>query len=149
MNGSATLLPDPDRHADFYAGTATKRALAWVVDTALTALLTLMVVPFTAFVGLFFLPALYVLVNALWRWGFLSAYSATPGMWMTGIEFRAADGQRLGSATAALHTLGYLLSWAVFPCQLVSVVLMAISARGQGLTDLVLGTAAINRPGAA
>ena len=35
---------------------------------------------------------------------------------------------------------------ALFPLQLVSIALMIALRRGQGLTDLVLGTAVMNRP---
>ncbi|MFN3972960.1 MAG: RDD family protein [Gemmobacter sp.] len=147
MPPQAAQLPDPDRHAAFYDGTAAKRGFAWLTDTILTAVLTAMIVPFTAFVGLFFLPILYALVNTIYRWGFLASQSATPGMALAGIVFRGADGQPLDAGTAFLHTAGYVVSWAVFPCQIVSVVLMATSARGQGLSDMILGTVAINRPG--
>ena len=57
MNASA--LPDPEFNADFYAGVPAKRALAWIVDTILTMILTAVIVPFTAFTALFFLPFLY------------------------------------------------------------------------------------------
>jgi uncharacterized RDD family membrane protein YckC len=144
---NASLLPDPDRHGAFYAGTAPRRALAWVIDTVLTAILTALIVPFTAFTALFFLPVLYAAVNAVWRWGFLAGASATPGMWLTGIEFRRHDGQRFDGVTAFLHTAGYVTSWIFVLPQVASVALMATTARGQGLTDIILGTAAINRPG--
>lgn len=149
MPSRANLLPDPDRHGAFYAGTALRRAGAWGIDVILTALVTALIVPLTAFVAIFFLPVLFVLVNALWRWGFLAVASATPGMWVMGIEFRRADGQRFDGTTAFLHTAGFVLSWALVLPQVVSVALMATGARGQGLTDLLLGTAAINRPGRA
>jgi uncharacterized RDD family membrane protein YckC len=142
-----SLLPDPDRHAAFYQGTAMRRAGAWMIDTTLTAILSALIVPLTAFLALFFLPVIFVVVNAVWRWVFLSRASSTPGMWVTGIEFRRADGQPLDGLTAFLHTGGFLLSWAFVVPQVVSVGLMATTARGQGLTDLVLGTAVINSPG--
>ncbi|HMO73529.1 MAG TPA: RDD family protein [Paracoccaceae bacterium] len=143
-----TALPDPIRHAAFYRGTATRRAAAWVVDTVATAVLTALIVPFTAFTALFFLPFLYALVNAAYRWSTLSGLSATPGMWLAGGELREADGRQLSSGTAFLHTAGYVLSWAFVLPQVASMALMATSQRGQGLSDLVLGTAAIRRPGA-
>jgi len=61
------------------------------------------------------------------------------------VELRTAQGTRLDLSAAFLHTLGYAVSMAVFPLQLVSIVLMLTSARGQGLIDLGLGCAAINR----
>jgi len=62
------------------------------------------------------------------------------------VEFRNADGHRFDSGEAALHTLGYTLSWAIFPVQLVSVIMMCVTERGQGLTDTILGSTAINKP---
>jgi hypothetical protein len=118
-------LPDPDH------------------DAAL--ILTALIVPFTAFTALFFLPLLYLLVNASYRWVTLTRYSATPGMALTAIEFRRADGALFDGATAGLHTLGFLASSTMVVPQLISALLMVTSARGQGLSDLVLGTVAINR----
>ena len=140
-------LPDPEFQAEFYQGTALKRGVAWVIDTALVALLTAIAVPFTAFLALFFLPALFLALNFLYRWATLSTRSATWGMRLTAVEFRRLDGGRFDPGTAFLHTLGYTLSWIVPVVQLVSVAFMLASPRGQGLSDLVLGTVAINKPG--
>jgi uncharacterized RDD family membrane protein YckC len=76
----------------------------------------------------------------------LARKSATPGMRMTGILFLDRSGQRLDPGTALLHTIGYYLSGLTLLAQLLSIGLMFISARGQGLTDHILGTVAINRP---
>lgn len=49
---------------------------------------------------------------------------------------------------AALHTLGYTISVSmVFP-QAIPIILMLTPARSQGLTDIVLGTTALNRAAA-
>jgi len=61
-----------------------------------------------------------------------------------GIALCDADGAPLNSSLALAHTFGYSMSVALPPLQLISVVLMLVSARGQGLTDHVLGTTAIN-----
>ena len=66
-------------------------------------------------------------------------------MRLMAIELRDASGARLDLGLAFLHTIGYTVSWAVAPLQLISVILMAATPRGQGLTDMVLGTAALNR----
>ncbi|WP_416361582.1 RDD family protein, partial [Leisingera sp.] len=71
--------------------------------------------------------------------------SATWGMRFAGIELRDGSGQRLGSGLAALHTAGYSLSLALPVLQVISVILMLTSARGQGLTDHFLGTVMLNR----
>lgn len=139
-------LPDPVSQAEFYRDVPMKRLIAWVVDTILVALLTAVIVPFTAFVALFFLPFFFLVLGFLYRWVTLSTRSATWGMRLTAIEFRRADGLPLDPASAFLHTLGYTVSMAMVLPQILSVGLMATSARGQGLSDLVLGTAAINRP---
>ena len=141
-------LPDPVANPDFYQDIPTKRFVAWIVDTVLIALICALIVPFTAFTALFFLPLLYLVVGFLYRWSTLSWHSATPGMRLTAIGLRTAGGHRFDGTTAGLHTLGYTLSMAIFPLQLISVVLMLTTARKQGLTDHILGTAAINRAAA-
>ena len=138
-------LPDPATEAEFYEGVPAKRLFAWFVDVILIALLTAIAVPFTAFTALFYLPFLYFLVGFLYRWVSLSRGSATPGMRFAAIELREDDGGPLDTGTAFLHTTGYSASVAVFPVQLVSIALMLLTPRRQGLTDLVLGTAAVRR----
>lgn len=145
MSNSDWGLPGPETHPELYADTLSKRFFAWVIDVILISIITMMIVPFTAFTGLFFLPLLYAVVSFLYRWWSLAARSATPGMRLTSIEMRERDGGRLDTGTALAHVIGYFVSVAIFPLQLVSIVLMLISARRQGLTDMILGTAAINR----
>jgi uncharacterized RDD family membrane protein YckC len=139
-------LPDPVREPEFYEGVTVKRGLAWVVDAALTFLFCLIALPFTAFTALFWWPVLWLVVGFLYRWATLSGGSATWGMRLMGITLRDRDGSRLDAATSFAHVLGYTVSMAAFPLQLVSVALMIGLGRGQGLTDLALGTAAINKP---
>ena len=102
--------------------------------------------PFTLFTALFYFPLLFMTVGFLYRVVGLARLSATPGMWLTAIQIRDRDGARLDLTGALLHTAGYTLSVMMFPLQLVSIALMLLTPRRQGLTDLVLGTAAINRP---
>lgn len=139
-------LPDPDRQGAFYAGVPTKRALAWLADTVLVTLLTLIAVPLTAFVGLFFLPLLFVTIGFVYRWSTIAGGSATWGMRLMGIEFRDRNGRRFDSGMAFLHTLGFVLIATTVIPQILSAGLMLTQPRGQGLHDLVLGTTAINRP---
>ena len=141
----ADALPDPEYQSEFYQGVPLKRGMAWVVDTILTLILTAIIVPFTAFTALFFLPLLYLLVNTAYRWISLSSSSATPGMRLVAVEFRRADGRAFDGATAFLHTMGYLVSMAFVLPQILSVVMMLLSPKGQGLTDTVLGSVAINK----
>ncbi len=141
----SSAYPDAATQGHFYADVPVKRAVAWVIDTMIIAFLVALIVPFTGFLALFFLGVLYLVVNFLYRWIVLSRHSATIGMRVMGVEFRTAQGYRLGVATGFAHTLGYSLSVAfVFP-QLISLALMAFTARGQGLSDLVLGTVLVNR----
>jgi uncharacterized RDD family membrane protein YckC len=146
MYSSAMMQPDPERHASFYDGVVSKRFLAWAMDMVLILIVTALIVPFTAFTALFFLPGLFLVVGFLYRWITLTGRSATWGMRLMNIEFLDRNGQRFDAATAFLHTLGYSLSMAFVMPQLLSVTLMLISARGQGLSDHVLGTVAINSP---
>ncbi|MES2844528.1 MAG: RDD family protein [Pseudomonadota bacterium] len=141
-----SVLPDPIRHAEFYDGVPVKRGLAWVVDMILIALITALIVPFTAFTALFFLPVLYLVVGFVYRWVSLSRKSATPGMRLLSLTFLDRQGMAFDPATAFAHTLGYSLSVAFVIPQVISVGMMLISSRAQGLTDIVLGSVAINRP---
>lgn len=142
---TATGLPDPDMHSEFYADTSSKRFVAWVIDSGFIFLLTLIAVPFTAFTGLFYFPLLWLAVGLAYRIVSLARYSATPGMAIMAIELRRQDGTRFDLGTAAGHTAIYTLAFTSFLAQVISVVLMLSSSRGQGLPDHILGTAAINR----
>lgn len=141
-------LPDPVRHAAFYQGVAARRAVAWVIDSLITGLVAVMILPFTAFLAILIFPLLFAALNLAYRCSTLANGSATPGMWLMGIEFRRADGRRFDASTAVLHTLGTMFTWTTMLPQVASAALMAAHPRGQGLTDLVLGTVAIRRPGA-
>ena len=141
----ASALPDPAYQEEFYASVPSKRAMAWVVDMIVTALMTAVIVPFTAFTALFFLPFLYLIVSFFYRWITISSGSATWGMRLMGVEFRRADGAQFDAGTALIHTLGFVISFSMVMPQLISIGLMLFTDRKQGLTDLVLGTVAINR----
>mmetsp|Transcript_23844 Transcript_23844/g.43151 ORF Transcript_23844/g.43151 Transcript_23844/m.43151 type:complete len:145 (+) Transcript_23844:852-1286(+) len=138
-------IADPASQPQFYRDVASKRLIAWFIDSAIIALITILIVPFTAFVALFFILALGAVVSFAYRTITLATGSATLGMRLMAIEFRDASGARLDLGQAFLHTLGYTVSWAVSPLQLVSMVMMATTERGQGLTDMVMGTVALNR----
>ncbi len=138
-------IPDPETQPEFYADVASKRLFAWLVDMIVIVLICVLILPFTAFTGLFFLPLLYFSVSFIYRVITIARGSATWGMRLTAIEFRTSQGRLFDLKMATLHTLGYSISWAAAPLQLVSVVLMATSIRGQGLSDHVLGSVALNR----
>jgi uncharacterized RDD family membrane protein YckC len=137
--------PDPDTHPEFYDGIPMKRLLAWVVDMIVIIGLCLLVLPFTAFTGIFFFPVLMLLVGFFYRVITLTTGSAPWGMRLMGMELRDLRDRPFDFGTALLHTLGYSVSWAMAPLQLISVVLMCVTERKQGLSDMVLGTVAVNR----
>ncbi|TNJ44057.1 RDD family protein [Phaeobacter sp. B1627] len=140
-----TALPDPDVQAEFYDGVTAKRLFSFLIDSVLIFILAALVVPFTAFLGLLMWPALYFVVGFIYRVATLSNGSATLGMRFCGIELREYSGSRLDGGTAFLHTVGYTVSMAVVVLQVVSILLMLTSARGQGLTDHILGTVMLKR----
>jgi len=145
MSDYSWHIPDPETQPDFYADIALKRFVAWVADTILVLLISLAILPFTAFTGLFFFPALLLVVGFAYRVVTIAQGSATWGMRLMAIEFRTLRGERFDAAMAFLHTLGFTVSCAVFPLQVVSMVLMLTTARSQGLSDHLLGTVALNR----
>ncbi|MHC9237860.1 RDD family protein [Pseudooceanicola sp. 502str34] len=138
-------LPDPDTQPDFYSDTPVKRLIAWLVDTVLIALICVLILPFTAFTGLFFFPFLMLVVGFFYRWFTIASRSSTWGMRLMAVEFRRGDGQLFDAGTAFLHTLGLTISFALPVLQLISVAMMLFSPRRQGLTDHMLGTVAVNR----
>ena len=127
-----------------YAGVPLKRGIAWVFDIVLIAFLCALILPFTAFTGVFFFPFLMLVVGFVYRWFTIAGGSSTWGMRMMGISLRDHHGAPLSSGLALAHTFGYTISVAIAPLQLISIVLMLVTARGQGLTDHLLGTTAIN-----
>ena len=127
-----------------YESVTVKRGIAWVFDMVLIAVLGAVILPFTAFTGVFFFPLLMLVVGFFYRWFTLAGGSSTWGMRMVGIRLRDIQGAPLSSGLALAHTVGYSLSIAIMPLQLISILLMLVTARGQGLTDLLLGTEAIN-----
>jgi uncharacterized RDD family membrane protein YckC len=138
-------LPDPQTQPEFYESVPTKRFLAWVVDSLLIGVFCILALILTLGIGFFFLPLLMLTVGFCYRAATLATGSATWGMALMAVEIRRHDGARLDPISAFLHTLGYSVSMAfVFP-QIVSVLLMLLSDRAQGLTDYVLGTVCINR----
>ncbi|MBR9842780.1 MAG: RDD family protein [Rhodobacteraceae bacterium] len=138
-------LPDPETQPEFYADVPTKRLVAFAIDTVVSILIALLILPFTAFIGIFFFAFLVSASGFIYRVVTLATGSATWGMRLVSLEMRDRAGQRFDLATAFLHTVGFYISCAVFPLQLISVILMLTTARAQGLSDHLLGSVAINR----
>ena len=139
------MTPDPDIQPQFYQGVPSKRLFAWVLDMVIIIGICLAILPFTAFTGLFFFPFLMLCVGFIYRTVTLTTRSSTWGMRLMSVELRRSDDHPLDGTTALLHTLGYSISFAMPLLQLISIVLMLTSARRQGLTDMVLGTVALNQ----
>lgn len=137
-------LPSPQMRPEFYAGVPLKRGFAWVIDIILIGLVTALVATVTI-IGWFFVAFLFLVVGFAYRWITIANGSATLGMRMAAIELRTGYGEPFDASTAFMHTAGYTLSMMFFPLQFISVVLMLVSERGQGLSDHVLGTTAVNR----
>ncbi|GAA6190802.1 RDD family protein [Phaeobacter gallaeciensis] len=140
-----THLPHPDHQPEFYDSVAMKRLFAWVLDTIVILMLSVIIVMLTAFVGVFIWPLLYLVIGFIYRVSTLASGSATWGMRFVGIEIRDAYGARLDAGLALAHTAGYTFSMALPVIQAVSAIMMLTSARAQGLTDALLGTVALNK----
>ena len=138
-------LPDPETSPECYEGVAFKRGLAWLVDVTVIAVISALLVPLTAFIGLFFFPVMMMVVGFFYRWATIASGSATWGMRLMAIELRDGDDRRFDATQAFWHTAGYALSVMVFPLQLVSMAMMLLTPHGQGLTDSVLATTALRR----
>jgi len=147
----SSTIPDPTRQPDFYTSVPAKRLFAWIIDlgftAAIAAVLTIPALLFGAvlILPLLFIPIIWATTGFFYRWFSIASGSATWGMRMMSIELRTRDGHRLDSATALFHTAGTFISFAVAPLQLISVACMALTDRGQGLTDMILGTTMLNR----
>ncbi|MBD3766055.1 MAG: RDD family protein [Rhodobacterales bacterium] len=139
-------LPDPHFQADFYEHVPVKRLGASLADSVVIVVLCALVVPLTAFTGLFFFPLLYLTVGFVYRWVTIARGSATWGMRLMAIELRGLDGGRLDRSAAFAHTLAYSLTMAFVMPQVISIALMLTDDRGRGLADRLAGTVAINRP---
>ena len=141
-----TGLPDPDYDPAFYEGIPAKRFVAWIVDVAIIAIISLILGLLTLTLLLWIWPVLYLGVSFLYRSATIGTGSATWGMRLMNIELRTAMGLRLSPGEAVIHT-GLYLFWSVsLILQLISIGLIAASPQHQGLHDHILGTAAINRP---
>ncbi|RFP88293.1 RDD family protein [Rhodobacteraceae bacterium 63075] len=145
MTAETWAQPDPFYQPEFYADVPVKRLLAWIIDTVIIVVLVLLALPFTAFTGIFFLPVLFLGISFAYRVVMIANGSATLGMRLVAIEFLDRRGRRFGASEAFAHTLGYTLSWTFPIAQFISVIFMASQERGQGLTDMVMGSVAINR----
>lgn len=145
MTDPSWHIPDPDYQPEFYADVPLKRLLAWVVDLVIVFAAAILVLPFTAFTGLFFFPLLMLALGFAYRVITISRGSATWGMRLMAIEFRTVSGDRFDNTMAFAHTGLFTLACLISPLQLLSIILIAIDKRAQGLPDRMLGTVVLNR----
>lgn len=140
-----TTSPDPFHQPEFYEGVPFKRLIAWIIDTGLIAVISVLIAVLTIGIGFFVFAFLLMVVGFAYRVITLTNGSATWGMRIMSMEIRDAQDRPLSLGLAFLHTLGYSLSVTVTIVQVVSIVFMCTSARAQGLTDMFLGTVPMNR----
>ena len=128
-----------------FQGVAGRRLMAWVIDTLVIAVITTFLTVLTGFLALFFLGGLYLAVNFLYRWLGMARHGSTFGMRMMGLTFIDGQTRPIDGGTAFLHTLFYTLSVAFVIPQVISVLLIAFTRDHRSLSDIVLGTALVNR----
>ena len=145
MYTAQTGLPDPEFQAEFYQDIPSKRLIAWLIDSVIVGLLTIVVLPFTAFTGLFFLPFLLAAINFIYRVVTITSGSATIGMRLVAIELRQRDGSRFDLSMAFIHTLLFTVFFSFLLPQILSIIMVMTGSKAQALHDLPLGSAAINR----
>ncbi len=141
-----SALPDPQIDRQFYEGVPFKRLLAWVIDVIIIFLISAALVLISFGIAAFVFPLLLFVTNIAYRIFTLSRNSATLGMVVTGIEIRNSNGNKLNPAEAAWHTGLYTAVALLFLALVISMIMMLVNERGQGLHDYFLGTTAINRP---
>lgn len=148
--GALPGLPDPERDPQFYAGVPSRRLAAWFVDlivilgvgVPLAFVFGLMTLGF----GFALFPLVIMGVGFVYRTLTIAGGSATWGMRLMGIELRRHDGARFDIGSAAIHTAIYTVCIGVVLLQIASMIGMVTTRYGQGLPDIVLRSAMINRP---
>ena len=138
-------LPDPETQAGFYEDVPAKRLLAFFIDLLIIAMLSIGVCVLTFGIAFFLFFLVLAIVGFFYRVLTLSGGSATWGMRILAIELRRHDGAKFTAADAVIHTVAFYISFGIIPLQLLSAILMLTSSRGQGLTDMLFGTVALNR----
>jgi uncharacterized RDD family membrane protein YckC len=139
-------LPDPQIDQQFYTGVPFKRLIAWLIDFVIIILISMALVMATFGVGAFAFPLLMLASNIGYRIYTLQRNSATLGMHLAGIEIRNGQGNKLTLEEAAWHTGIYTIIAISFFALIISMVMMLVNERGQGIHDYFVGTTAINRP---
>jgi uncharacterized RDD family membrane protein YckC len=146
MQNDLSGLPNPVLDAQFYAGVPFKRLIAWIIDAVIVGALWVVLVIGTLGTFAFFMFFGLLIVSFGYRAFMVDRYSATLGMMAVGIELRNGRGDRLDRTQAIWHVTLFLGLMVFFFINVISMIVMLVNERGQGLHDMVLGTTAINRP---
>jgi uncharacterized RDD family membrane protein YckC len=146
------VLYDPTDEPDLYDGVLAKRVVAFFIDAFFVVALMIpaaLMVFILGFITLglawFLFPVLFAVVALTYVALTLGGpMSGTPGMRLTGIEFRTWSGQRMFPLLAVMHALIFWFSVGL----LTPVVLLVglLTYRKQLLHDLILGVVALNAP---
>ena len=139
-----TDLPDPIEHAAYYYDVNYKCLIACFVDAVAITFIIFLTSLLTLGIGFFFFAGLWLIVGFFYRFLGLAIYSSTMGMRMTSIEFFQRHGRPINGLYALLHTAGTMIAYAT-SLQIVSVILMLVTSRKQGLVDLILATVVVSR----
>jgi uncharacterized RDD family membrane protein YckC len=139
-------VPDPHLEPEFYEHLVLKRLLAWVVDSVIALLITLLMVVFTAGLAAFVFPLAWFAASVAYRGAMLGASGATLGMILASTRMLTRDGGRLDMTTGFLHAAIHSLGMAMFAPQVVSVILILSGPQRRALADHLLGTVIVNRP---
>ena len=139
-------IPDPATQPEFFSGVTFKRLIAWTLDLMAITIISAIVATLPLFIGWFFFPLVFLAVKLVYCIGTISRGSATPGMRLMNIELRNREGRAMESSEAVLHTVTYVVSMAFVIPQLISLALMVVSPKGQGLHDMFVGATVINSP---
>ncbi len=139
-------LPDPIKQPEFFEGVPFKRFVAWMVDLAFIGVIAAVIATLPLFIGWFFIGFIFFAVQLVYCITSITRQSATPGMWLMNIELRGREGHPLEGGEAALHTITFLVSMMFVVPQIITLALILVSPRGQGLHDMLLGAIVINKP---
>ena len=139
-----SLHLDPETAPQFYAGVSVKRFFGWIIDAIVISSLIFIAGLLTVTLAFWFFPLAFVLLDFMYRVWTISTRSATWGMRITGIQLRNRGGLTVNTTEAVVHTLAYSVVLLSGGLNLLTMVLMIATPKGQGLHDLLTGTVMIN-----
>lgn len=150
----ASGAPDPFAHYELYRGVALKRAIAYLIDLLVIGFFLLMAAIVLTVIGVLtfgllhpLLITIYALIPFCYHTLLLGGPShATLGMRIMGVEMRSLTIGRPDYLQAAVQTVLFYLSIAIFS----PILLWALfDSRRRMLHDILAGTYVVNRHAAA